>query len=124
MSKFWMAGLVVAVFGLGMSSMAQDKKSPINAKCPLSGNDVAADKSSEVTIKFCCGNCKGKFEKDASAVLGKVEKLPNDKCPLSGKAVADAEGSVVVGFCCGNCKGKFDADPSKFIGKVKAAEKK
>ena len=114
------------MFALTATSMGQDKgaAAPINDKCPLSGKDVDASKSSEVKVSFCCGNCKGKFEKDPSAI-SKIEKLPNEKCPLSGKAVAaDASTTVAVAFCCGNCKGKFDADPAKFVGKVKAKEAK
>src|SRR5688572_19942944 len=121
--KVWMSGAaaaLVAVFALTATSIGQDKKAaPINDKCPLSGKDIDASKSSDVKVSFCCGNCKGKFEKDASSI-SKVDKLPNEKCPLSGKAVAaDASTSVAVGFCCGNCKSKFDADPAKFLGKVK-----
>jgi len=53
----------------------------------------------------------------------KAGKAINDKCPLSGKAVADdATLDVKVPFCCENCKGKFDKDPAKFIEKVAKAE--
>jgi hypothetical protein len=126
--KAWMSGVVaaaVAVFGLASISMGQDKKAaPINDKCPLSGKDVDASKSSDVKVGVCCSECKSAFEKDPSSI-SKIEKLPNEKCPLDGKAVAkDASASVAVGFCCGNCKGKFDADPAKFVGKVKAKEAK
>ena len=120
--KTWMAGLVVAVvavFGLATTSMGQDKKAPINTKCPVSGKAVDASKTSEVTVKFCCENCQGKFEKDPTACIAKVDKLPNEKCPVSGKAVAAAHSTVLVAFCCGDCKGKFDADPSKCIKNVK-----
>jgi YHS domain-containing protein len=127
--KAWMSGVVaaaVAVFALTATSMGTEKAkaAPINDKCPLSGKDVDASKSSEVKVGFCCGECKGKFEKDPSSI-SKIEKLPNEKCPLSGKAVAkDCSTTVAVAFCCGNCKGKFDADPTKFVGKVKAKEAK
>jgi YHS domain-containing protein len=121
----WMAGLVVAVVGVfGLAASSMNTAGVMNDKCPLSGKAVAADKSSDVTVKFCCGNCQAKFEKDPTACIGKVDKLPNEKCPVSGKAVGDASAKVSVGFCCGDCKGKFDADPVKYLGKIKAAEKK
>jgi hypothetical protein len=55
------------------------------------------------------------------SLLVKVDKVPNEKCPASGKAVAaDASSSVAVAFCCGECKGKFDKEPGKYLGKVEA----
>ena len=56
--------------------------------------------------------------------LGKVTKLPNETCPLTGKSKVAKKGSVVIAFCCGNCKKKFDAAPQKFLAKVKAKPKK
>ena len=118
--KAWMSGLVVAVVAVcGLAASSMVTRAPINKKCPVSGKAVDASKSSEVTIKFCCMDCKGKFEKDPTACIGKVEKLPNEKCPVSGKAVADASATVAVGFCCGDCKGKFDADPAKCLKNIK-----
>ena len=124
-AKVWVAGLLcAAVAGFGVVAASQEKVAPVNAKCPLSGKDVDASKTSDVKVGFCCGNCKGKFDKAPAESLGKLDKLPNEKCPLSGKAVGDASSTVTVGFCCGNCKGKFDADPAKFIGKVKGKDAK
>lgn len=127
MKRFWMATLAVVVAG-SLSLVAYSSSAPkagaINDKCPLSGEAVKADKTSEVKVKFCCDNCKGKFEKDPTACLGKVDKLPNEKCPVAGKPAKDAEATVTIAFCCGDCKGKFDAKPTEYLGKVKAAEKK
>jgi endogenous inhibitor of DNA gyrase (YacG/DUF329 family) len=126
--KAWMSGVVaaaVAVFGLLTVSAANEKAADaVNAKCPLSGKDVDASKTSEVKVGLCCAGCKGKFEKDPAAALAKLEKVPNDKCPISGKAIGDASATVNVAFCCGGCKGKFDAEPAKFIGKVKGKDAK
>jgi YHS domain-containing protein len=39
-------------------------------KCPLTGRDLAADKTvkiNEVTVTFCCPNCQGKVAKAAAA---------------------------------------------------------
>lgn len=64
---------VVATFG-GLS-MAKSKKAegPVNSKCPMSGKDVNPEKTTTFTIGFCCGNCKGKFEKNPKEHIGKVK---------------------------------------------------
>ena len=120
----------------------------VNAKCPVSGKDV--DAAQTVTfegqlVAFCCGNCKGQFEKEPAKFAGKIDGLKpakkeekkeekkdekkadgkkaiNAKCPVSGENV-DAGQSFeykkqLIGFCCGDCKGKFEKDPAKFIAKV------
>jgi YHS domain-containing protein len=114
----------------------------VNAKCPVSGKDV--DAAQTVThegqlIAFCCGNCKGQFEKEPAKFIGKVEgfkkkeekkeekkpdgkKAINAKCPVSGEAVDAGQTfeykKQLIGFCCGDCKGKFEKEPGKFIAKV------
>ena len=40
----------------------------------------------------------------------KAPKPVNDKCPISGKAIA-AKQTVDVGVCCGNCAKKVVNDP-------------
>jgi hypothetical protein len=52
--------------------------------------------------------------------LGKVDKLPNEKCPLSGRALADATSTVTIAFCCGDHREKFDKEPAKYLGQVKS----
>jgi YHS domain-containing protein len=116
--RTWIALVAMAaVASIGMA--ATRTASAVNSKCPISGKDVDKDKTSEVKVSFCCGNCKGKFEKDPTAALGKIDKLPNEKCPMAGKPVGDASSTVTIGFCCGDCKEKFDKDPAKYLGKVK-----
>ena len=51
---------------------------PINAKCPLSGKDVDAAQAfayKDQLIAFCCGNCKGKFQKEPEKFIGKVAEF-------------------------------------------------
>jgi len=112
---------VVATFG-GMSLAGSDKADkPINSACPMSGKDVNPSKTTAYTVSFCCGNCKGKFDKNPAKYLGKVAESDEGKCPMSGKSVnPEKTSTVVIGFCCGNCKGKFEKAPKKHIGKVKA----
>ena len=124
MKRIWIACLAVAVTASLSLAAGMSPAESINDKCPVSGEKVDAKATKEIKIGFCCGNCKGKFDKDPVACLSKQKELPGDKCPLSGKAVADASSTVVVAFCCDDCKGKFDKEPAKFIGKVKAREKK
>jgi YHS domain-containing protein len=51
---------------------------PINKKCPLSGKDVDKEQTStyqEQVIAFCCGGCKGKFDKEPEKFIGKVKEF-------------------------------------------------
>lgn len=43
---------------------------PANEKCPMSGKPVDPDTATatKAEVGFCCGNCKGKFEKDPAVV--------------------------------------------------------
>ncbi|HXX94646.1 MAG TPA: hypothetical protein VEN81_13515 [Planctomycetota bacterium] len=122
MKKAWKAFLVVAVaatFGV-VAYAATVAADAVNDKCPLKGDKVAADKTSDVTVKLCSAACKEKFDKNPAMYLKGIDKVPNTKCPVDGKAPKDSESTLTVAFCCGNCKGTFDADPSKYISKVKA----
>jgi YHS domain-containing protein len=122
--KLWISALAVAVLaGVGVMALteAQEKKAaePINDKCPLSKKDIDKSATSEVTVKFCCNNCKGKFEKTPGACLSKMDKVPNEKCPLTKKDLGDASATVTVAFCCEKCKEKFDKEPGKFLKDLK-----
>ena len=105
----------------------------INKKCPVTGRDVAADKTSVFegqVIGLCCNKCKKRFDKNPGKFIGKVKEFKASKgstavnklCPVSNKAVAAGAISSfrgeVIGFCCKNCKAKFDKDPSKFVSKL------
>jgi hypothetical protein len=103
----------------------------VNKKCPVSGKDVDAAITSEVTVKvgLCCSKCQAKFEADPKmqqeAVVkyaGSKESPVNKKCPIGSKDVAESntsDASMKVGLCCEKCKVTFEADPKKFISKVK-----
>lgn len=121
MKRMWKAALAVAVAAtLGVVAYAASSAAgAVNNKCPIKGDDVAADKTSDVTIKFCSAACQMKFDKDPGSYISKIDKVPNTKCPVDGKAPKDVEGTLTVAFCCGNCKGTFDANPSKYISKIK-----
>ncbi len=125
-NRAWVAALTAAfamAVGLAVVSATEKPGDALNDKCPVEGKAVKADCTSDVTIKFCCNNCKGKCEKDPGAYLGKIDKLPNEKCPVAGKDVKDASATVTVAFCCDDCKKEFDKDPTKCLGKVKAKKK-
>jgi YHS domain-containing protein len=118
---------------------------PINKKCPLSGKDVDKEQTStyqEQVIGFCCGGCKGKFDKEPEKFIGKCKEFKkksaaeeisfadpiNKVCPLTGKDINPTKTveyeKQLIGLCCDDCKGKFEADPKKYIGKVKEFKKK
>jgi YHS domain-containing protein len=51
---------------------------PINTKCPFNGKDInpeAVTTYQDKVIAFCCNNCKGKFEADPAAHIGKVAEF-------------------------------------------------
>jgi len=51
---------------------------PVNAKCPVSGQDVDASVTSELDgklVAFCCANCKGAFDKEPAKFRDKIEGL-------------------------------------------------
>lgn len=125
--RTWVVGLALSLAAsLGLAAMPQEgkKSEAVNDVCPLSGKAVNPECTSTVTVKFCCGNCKGKFEKDPVPFLHKLDKEPNEKCPASGKAAKeDCSASGQIAFCCEKCKEKFDKEPVKFLGKVKARKK-
>jgi len=97
---------------------------PINETCPVNGGPADSKVTSELKIGFCCANCKGRFDRDPLATLHKLDKIPVDTCPLSGKAVGDATSTVTVAFCRQECKAKFDQEPGKYLAKIQAAEKR
>jgi endogenous inhibitor of DNA gyrase (YacG/DUF329 family) len=137
--------LLATAVALVVALLAAD---PINKKCPYTGKDVNAEKTSvykEATVGFCCDNCKGKFDKAPDTEIKKVKEFKakkvsvsdvslsladpiNKKCPYTGKDVNAEQTSVykeaTVGFCCGNCKGKFDKAPDTEIKKVKEYQAK
>jgi YHS domain-containing protein len=107
----------------------------INKKCPVTGRNVAAGKTSVFqgqVIGLCCDKCKKRFDKNPAKFIGKVAEFKpakkdavaiNKKCPVTGRNVVASKTSVyqgqVIGLCCGKCKASFDKTPAKFIGKVK-----
>ncbi|HXX94643.1 MAG TPA: hypothetical protein VEN81_13500 [Planctomycetota bacterium] len=126
MKRAWMAAVAVAFVGsLGVAAFSAGTPSAaaVNDKCPVSGEKVDAKQTSELKVGFCCGGCKGKFEKDPVSALNKMDKLPNATCPMAGKPVGDQSASVTVAFCCDDCKAKFDKEPGKYLAKLKAAQK-
>jgi len=116
------AAALVAVIGLGVSFAADSK--PINSVCPVKGKAANGSKTVSYTVNFCCNNCKGKFDKQPTAFLGKVAKAPKGKCPMSGKAAGDASTTLTIAVCCGGCKGKFEKNPQAYLGKIKPEKKK
>jgi YHS domain-containing protein len=115
---------VVSAFAVAAYSTGSTRAAAVNEKCPVAGKDVNPEKTSEITIKFCCNNCKGKFEKDPVACLSKLDKLPTDTCPVANKPAKDASATVTVAFCCGECKGKFDKEPGTYLKKLEAKKEK
>lgn len=122
--KKWtlLASLVVLTALMGLTHASETQKVLFNDKCPISGSEVDASKTSDYKVEFCCKNCKAKFDKDPASHLAKAAEAEPGTCIFNGKA-AKTSSTLTIGFCCGNCKGKFDKDPNKLITKVKPVEK-
>jgi len=117
------AGLLVA----GSASAGE----PVNKKCPVSGKDVDATKTTDVsvTVGFCCPKCLGKFEADKKMqedavrkYAGSKDAIVNTKCPITNKDVDKdntSKATMTVGFCCEKCPAVFEKDPKKYMPKVK-----
>ena len=114
MTRVLLAALVAATAAAG----------PINETCPVSGEKVDGRRTSEIKIGFCCANCKARFDRDPLATLEKLDKIPTDACPLSGKAVGDAASTIVVAFCRPECKSQFDQEPGRYLAKIRAAPRR
>jgi YHS domain-containing protein len=95
---------------------------PLNDTCPVSGDRTDGKITAELKIGFCCANCKGRFDRDPLATLRKLDRIPVDVCPLSGKPVADAVSTVTIALCRDECRKSFEKDPGKYLGKLKPAE--
>lgn len=118
------------IAGLLFAGAAQ-AADPVNKKCPVSGKDVDATKTTDVsvTMGFCCPKCVAKFEADTKMQHDAVRKyagtkdaIANTKCPITNKDVdkdATAKATMTVGFCCEKCPAVFEKDPKKYITKVK-----
>ena len=125
-------------------AIASTLEDPINKKCPITGKDIVAGRTSEYKkqlIGFCCMDCVGKFESDPEKWIKKVKEFKktssieeisfedpiNKKCPITGKDVVAGRTSEykkqLIGFCCMDCVGKFESDPEKYIKKVKEFKK-
>ncbi len=97
-------------------------------KCLFAAKNDAKEQNSadwkDGKVYFCCGNCKGKFEKmtqdekdklaaKANAQLVATKQYEQKACPLTGNKLnqeATVEiGGVKVAFCCNGCKGKAEA---------------
>lgn len=91
-------------------------------------------------VKFCCGGCVGRFEKDKKASFKKLDdaiiaaekpNYPLETCVVSGEVLAHSDmGDPVdyvyqnrlVRFCCNNCVKAFNKNPDKFLSKLDAAQ--
>jgi YHS domain-containing protein len=90
-------------------------------------------------VKFCCGMCPPKFEKDKAAYMKKLDdaivqtqkaNYPLETCVVSGEPLVHSEmGDPVdyvyqnrlVRFCCNGCVKTFNKNPGRFLSKLDAA---
>jgi len=141
-------GVLALVMALSLASGAAFAADEIKGDpypldhCVMSGKQFTEDAKPVVVvhegreIKFCCNDCKGKFEADPAAVLSKLDgelveqqkaKYPLNTCVVSGEAIAEGEGvdyvynNRYIKLCCTGCEKKIEADPAKYIAEVDAA---
>lgn len=100
---------------------------PVNAKCPVSGEDVNPDQKLAYkgqAVGFCCEKCLAKFKEKPDELIAKVSEYEqlkpiNAKCPFSGEdinpeAIAYFRGQA-IGFCCQKCLSKFNENPEEHL---------
>lgn len=111
-----MAPLFALLVGLG--AVASEVKLE-GVKCLIAGRPIAVDKAADykgAKVYFCCGNCLGKFNEDATPFAAKANRqlvetsqAKQKACPLSGAPCkVSVEDGVKIGFCCNNCLGKYN----------------
>lgn len=116
-------GLSVLVFA---SVAIAEGVSLKGVQCLLAPKDAKEANSADWKdgkVYFCCGGCKGKFEKmtkeekekmaaKSNSQLVSTKQYEQKACPLSGgdlnkDAALEINGSTVL-FCCNGCKGKVE----------------
>jgi YHS domain-containing protein len=142
--KVLSVGLSLAACVIAAPAFAGEAGDPYPLdSCVLSGKKLASVETPVVVnhegreIKFCCNNCKGKFEADPAAVLSKVDTAiveqqkahyPLDTCVVSGDKLG-GHGDVVeyvynnrlIRLCCADCEDAIKKDPAAVFGKLDAA---
>lgn len=116
------------------------KEREVQTLCPLSGKAVTEGKGYTYMgyrIGTCCDDCAAGVEKDPLTALLKLRKLGQEpalaegfskleKCPLSGKPIAEGKvkikNNVMVSFCCDNCIAAYDKDPASVTAKMAEAK--
>src|SRR5687767_14135358 len=89
-------GLAVSsAFGKDTAEKSKEADKAVNAKCPVSGEDV--DPSATVvhkgkTIAFCCEGCPSKFKKEPAKYLKVLEEQEKVSATKEGEDGAPAEG--------------------------------
>ncbi len=90
------------------------------AKCPVSGEAVSKDASTDYKggkLYFCCNDCAAKFAKDKAKYAAKANlqlvvtgQAVQKTCPLTGNptnaSTAINVSGAKIAFCCNGCKGK------------------
>ena len=139
--KRFLASAVAVLFIATATTLTADVDLK-DIKCVVAPKAASADKSADykdAKVYFCCGNCAGKFAKDAKKFAVKAnhqlvatKQYVQKACPFSGGDLnADTAIKVAgakVAFCCNNCKGKAegakdDAAKMKLVFNDKSFEK-
>ena len=137
------------VFVLLVATAGAGTLKPINARCPVKTDQaVKPDLTSDykgVEIGFCCGNCKGAFDKEPAKFAAKIPELKagakpegkdakapagpvNTNCPvdsngINAKYVVSVQGKVIA-FCNRACYNKFVANMNLYLPNVPGFETK
>ncbi len=109
--------------------------------CPVSGGKLGSMGDPVVRqydgreVRFCCGGCIGKYEKDKAGYLKKIDEAivkqqlplyPLDTCLVSGEKLGDKPVDFVTGNRLVRLGGpdavkEFQKDPGKHLAKLDAA---
>lgn len=88
-------------------------------------------------VRFCCDGCLGKFHKDPSAAMAKLDtayadsqrdSYPLETCVVSGEPLGGpgeayevVAGDTLVKLCCERCAKKLKKEPAKYLEKLENA---
>lgn len=129
------------------SSVALAKDAPIQpyplGACIVSGEELGTMGDPVVyshdgrEIRFCCEQCVGKFEKDPTEYLQKLDAAiidqqatyyPLETCVVSGEALESKGGAFqfvydnrLVRLCCEKCTGEFENNAAKHLQRLDQA---
>ncbi len=137
----WVAGLLAVAAVAAPSGDASPGDPYTLETCPVSGGKLGSMGDPVVRqidgreVRFCCGGCVGRFEKDKAGYFKKIDEAiakqqlplyPLETCLVTGHKLGDktvdlVHGNRLVRLCDANAVKEFQKDPAKHLANLDAA---